>query len=151
MLRDICAQLPASGAVPALLAALAGTGNSSISNFELLSSGAVKALRCYLQGEDLPDAPASQRLLLERLGDFAGMLCAAVGSMLRSDAAAWATQLAWAACLLALPCKALNCACCALLLRCCMRCWWFERPDAWCCLAVSEAAYVCVRGGLMRT
>lgn len=49
LLRDICARLPDPAAVPALFEALAGTGNASVSTFELLSSGCVRALKAYLQ------------------------------------------------------------------------------------------------------
>lgn len=49
LLRSICGRLPDPGAIPALLAALAGTGNASVSTFELLSSGCVRALKGYLQ------------------------------------------------------------------------------------------------------
>ncbi len=50
MLTGICQRLPDPAAVEALMEALAGTGNASVSTFELLSSGTVKALRKYLQG-----------------------------------------------------------------------------------------------------
>ena len=56
----------------ALLAALAGGGNSSVTTFELLSSGAVKALKGYLQGADLAEDPERQLHLLQRLGEFSG-------------------------------------------------------------------------------
>lgn len=50
-LADICQRLPSDpGAVGELMAALAGTGNASVSTFELLSSGAVGALKDYLHG-----------------------------------------------------------------------------------------------------
>ncbi|EFN52034.1 hypothetical protein CHLNCDRAFT_54617, partial [Chlorella variabilis] len=62
---------PEAGSVAAVLGALAGTGNSAISTFELLNSGAVAALRRYLQGADLADTPDRQHLLLQRLGEFA--------------------------------------------------------------------------------
>ncbi|PSC70280.1 E3 ubiquitin-ligase UPL3-like isoform A [Micractinium conductrix] len=73
LLRDICSKLPDSAAVDTLLGALsgAGAGAAAISTFELLSSGAVAALRRYLQGEDLPDGAERQQLLLARLGEFA--------------------------------------------------------------------------------
>ena len=65
-------RLPDPAAVPALLDTLAGTGNASVSTFELLSSGAVASLRGYLQGADLGDGPDRANRLLQRLGDFAG-------------------------------------------------------------------------------
>lgn len=49
LLRDICARLPDPDAIPALFEALAGTGNASVSTFELLSSGCLRALKAYLQ------------------------------------------------------------------------------------------------------
>lgn len=49
LLRAICARLPDPAAIPALFDALAGTGNASVSTFELLSSGCVRALKSYLQ------------------------------------------------------------------------------------------------------
>lgn len=77
LLRDICARLPHPSAVAALLEALGGSGASSISTFELLSSGAVAALRAYLQGDDLAGDADRQQLLLTRLGEFAGEQTAA--------------------------------------------------------------------------
>jgi hypothetical protein len=72
LLRDICARLPAADAVQALLAGLGGSGSGAISSFELLSSGAVKALRDYLQGVDLAGVPDRQERLLQRMSEFAG-------------------------------------------------------------------------------
>jgi hypothetical protein len=72
LLRDICSRLPAADAVQALLAGLGGSGSGAISSFELLSSGAVKALRDYLQGVDLAGVPDRQERLLQRMGKFAG-------------------------------------------------------------------------------
>ncbi|KAL4436702.1 hypothetical protein ABPG75_003841 [Micractinium tetrahymenae] len=74
LLRDICARLPSDpAAVGAVLDALGGAGNASVSTFELLSSGSVAALRDYLQGADLRQdtGPQRQQALLQRLGDFA--------------------------------------------------------------------------------
>jgi hypothetical protein len=80
LLRDICSRLPEASAVEALLAALAGGGNSSVTTFELLSSGAVKALKGYLQGADLTEDPDRQLRLLQRLGEFSGAEAGAMGA-----------------------------------------------------------------------
>lgn len=59
VLEKICERLPDPAAVQELLTALAATGETSISTFEFLSSGTLRKLRGYLQGEGLPEvAPA---------------------------------------------------------------------------------------------
>eukprot|EP00887_Chlorella_sp_A99_P008099 scaffold12.g8099.t1 len=71
LLTDACGRLgEGPAAVGALLVALAASGNAAVSTFELLSSGAVAALRVHLQGEDLPEGPARAQRLLERLAAF---------------------------------------------------------------------------------
>lgn len=72
----------------ALLAALAGGGNSSVTTFELLSSGAVKALKGYLQGADLAEDPERQLHLLQRLGEFSGAGGGVPGLRVAGDGAA---------------------------------------------------------------
>lgn len=72
-LTDICARFPEEAAISDLLRTLAVTGDASVSTFELLSSGTVRALRVYLQGDDIPSDSADRAWrLLERLGVFAG-------------------------------------------------------------------------------
>lgn len=72
MLEDVCARLPDPDAVRDLLSVLAATGTDSISTFELLTSGSLRALRSYLQGDDITAASDDDRhwQLLERLGSF---------------------------------------------------------------------------------
>lgn len=82
VLERICERLPDPAAVQELLTALAATGEASISTFELLSSGTLRKLRDYLQGEGLPEvAPAAagdvgdseetrRWQILERLAQF---------------------------------------------------------------------------------
>lgn len=82
LLRDICTRLPDPTAIASLLDALGGSGNASISTFELLSSGAVHQLKAYLQGADLPaDGRERQQALLQRLGEFAGAGGGRVGAV----------------------------------------------------------------------
>jgi E3 ubiquitin-protein ligase TRIP12 len=80
VLEKICERLPAPEAVQELLTVLAATGEASISTFEFLTSGTLRKLREYLQGEDLKEAAvvhdgedfeeARRWQLLQRLSQF---------------------------------------------------------------------------------
>jgi hypothetical protein len=50
-LRELSADLSKEGAVKELLATLQDSSPSNISTFEFLSSGAIKQLKNYLQGD----------------------------------------------------------------------------------------------------
>jgi E3 ubiquitin-protein ligase TRIP12 len=69
-LRAACAALPGGGA-PALERVLALLAAPDLSVFELLTSGAVRALSDHLRGADLAAGPARDEQLLKRLRGFA--------------------------------------------------------------------------------
>jgi E3 ubiquitin-protein ligase TRIP12 len=61
VLEGICERFPDPAAVQELLTVLSATGEASISTFEFLTSGTLKKLREYLQGEGLAAAAAAAR------------------------------------------------------------------------------------------
>ena len=77
-LEAICDRLPDAAALQDLFSVLSASEESAISTFELLTSGALRRLREYLEGKDLlssengaPEDSESRRwILLERLGRF---------------------------------------------------------------------------------